>query len=197
MATATPTTRASHAPRFATDVRRAIETRCLGPTNRLGTRIVARCAARSITVPWDHALGIECNHRTAAEALICKLGWFGEGWSGMWHQGGDATGDGYVFTFALEPNDFDAAPSRLEALHHEQAKTRDKHVRAAYLGALKFHFHGLLLTQGAPTSKLVRRRMWAIAKTKAERAAERAARGDPRPITCRVWNPSDAAEGWS
>ncbi|MBV9976758.1 MAG: hypothetical protein JO105_15335 [Hyphomicrobiales bacterium] len=192
MATATHITAT---PRFATCVRQAIETSYIGPRNHRGSRVMARCLAGSHSQAWDHSLGVEMNHREAARALITALGWTGEGWQGSWHQGGDVTGDGYRFVFAPEPNDFDRAPSGFEALHHERATAQC--VRDTYLGALKFHFHGLLLTQGAPTSKLVRRRMWAIAKTKAERAADRARQGDPRPITCRVWNPSDLSEGWS
>jgi hypothetical protein len=94
-------------------VRQAIEARFLALTDRLGSRLVARCLARSMTVGWDHAIGVEGNHRAAAQALIEKLGWTGQGWAGLWCQGGDATGSGYVFVFSPEPNNFAARAQRL------------------------------------------------------------------------------------
>ena len=45
-----------------------------------------------MTVPYNHALNIEDNHRAAATALLAKLGW-----QGSYAQGGNAKGDGYVF----------------------------------------------------------------------------------------------------
>jgi hypothetical protein len=87
----------------------AIETRYLGPTNFRSGRIKARAWAGSVTVPYDHALSTEDNHRAAADALRAKWAKHAEQhggksiWSeGHWHQGGNAAGNGYVFV-ATEP----------------------------------------------------------------------------------------------
>lgn len=56
-------------------MRQAIETKYLGPTNHRGARVKASCQAHSITLPWDHALGAEDNHKAAARTLIMQLGW--------------------------------------------------------------------------------------------------------------------------
>lgn len=53
----------------------AIQTKYHGPTNSNGSRFTARCDAGRITVPYDHALGVEDNHIRAAKALMSKLGW--------------------------------------------------------------------------------------------------------------------------
>ena len=54
----------------------AIETRYVGPTNHRGSRVIATTpgGARMVSA-WDYALGIEGNHRAAAEALRAKLDW--------------------------------------------------------------------------------------------------------------------------
>lgn len=74
----------------------AIETYFMAPTNTRGSRIKARVMegrtadggpARSLTLPWNHALGPQANHRDAAEALARKLGW-----SGDWNCGGGPDG---------------------------------------------------------------------------------------------------------
>jgi hypothetical protein len=57
----------------------AIETKYLGPTNFRGARIKASAEAGSITIPWDHALNAEDNHKAAALAFVNKWGW-----SGVW-----------------------------------------------------------------------------------------------------------------
>ncbi len=51
----------------------AIQTKYLGPTNQLGARIKASCAAGSITVSWQYDLNPEPNHVQAAKALVKKL----------------------------------------------------------------------------------------------------------------------------
>ena len=53
----------------------AILTRFLSPTNFRNARIVAICAAKRVTVPYDHALTCEENQRAAAQALRALLGW--------------------------------------------------------------------------------------------------------------------------
>lgn len=67
-----------------------IETRYLGPTNHRGPRILARCEAKRITIPWDDGLDVRANHEGAARALCDALGWSGE-WVGV------STKRGYVF----------------------------------------------------------------------------------------------------
>lgn len=68
----------------------AITTQYRGPTVSTGARIIARCDARTMTVSWDHGLGVEENHIAAARQLATALGW-----NGKWVGGG--YGDGYVF----------------------------------------------------------------------------------------------------
>jgi hypothetical protein len=69
----------------------AIATRFLGPTNNRGARIKARAAAGSVTLAWDHRLGVEGNHRAAAVALAEKFGWPTD------LVGGSLPGNGYAF----------------------------------------------------------------------------------------------------
>ena len=88
-----------------TAIDQAIETRYLGPTNTKDGRIKASAWAGSVTVPYDHELNTEDNHRAAAMALAAKCAKHAEQyggksiWSeGTWTQGGNAKGTGYVFT---------------------------------------------------------------------------------------------------
>jgi hypothetical protein len=69
-------------------MRQAIQTKWLGPTNRLGSRVKAWSDAGSKITNWDCSLGIEGNH---ALALARKLGW-----EGKWIGGGLA-GSGCAF----------------------------------------------------------------------------------------------------
>lgn len=75
-----------------TAITQAIHTHTMRPTNTKGGRIKATAWAGSVTVPYDHALNVEDNHRAAAGALLAKLGW-----QGTYAQGGDAKGEGYYF----------------------------------------------------------------------------------------------------
>jgi|SRR5882757_684953 len=50
----------------------AIETKYIGPTNTKGSRIKATAWAGSVTVPYDHSLSLDSNHRAAALRL-CEL----------------------------------------------------------------------------------------------------------------------------
>lgn len=81
----------------------AITTKFLGATDFRGSRIVARCQARRVTVPWDHALGVEENHQLAAQTLAEKLGW-----AGQWYGGAlpDGTGQCFVCVSALPHDSF-------------------------------------------------------------------------------------------
>ncbi len=54
-----------------------IVTEYKGPTDSTGSRVIAKCAAKRITVPWDHALNVTGNHAAAARELAIKLGWKG------------------------------------------------------------------------------------------------------------------------
>jgi hypothetical protein len=76
----------------------AIVTKFLGPTNVRGSRVKAACYAGSVTLHWDHSLGMEDNHRRAAEALRDKLGWNTHNY-GKLHMGG-LPGSGYAFVFS-------------------------------------------------------------------------------------------------
>jgi len=83
----------------------AIVTKFFGPSNVRGSRVKAMCDAGSLTLSWDHSLGVEGNHRRAAEALRDKLGW-DEPHYGRLHMGG-LPGSGYAFVF--EDDDHRAA----------------------------------------------------------------------------------------
>jgi len=72
-------------------MRQAITTRWHGPTNTRDTRVKATCQAGSITLAWDHNLGIAENHILAAEALLRRLQW-----TGTYHGGVLPNGD-YAF----------------------------------------------------------------------------------------------------
>jgi len=75
-------------------MRQAIVTKFIGPTNNRGSRIKATADAGSVTVSYDHALGVEGNHRAAAEALALKYGW------PLDMVGGGLPGSGYAFVYA-------------------------------------------------------------------------------------------------
>lgn len=85
---------------MANQVLQAIRTEYFGAGNVRGARIKAQ-AGGGITrwIGWDHALGIEANHRAAAEELARGLGWLDKGETLI--QGG--MGGGYVFVIA-EPD---------------------------------------------------------------------------------------------
>ena len=53
----------------------AIRTRYIGPTNSRGSRIQAKCEAKTIYVSYDHALNIDENHDAARQALVEAMGW--------------------------------------------------------------------------------------------------------------------------
>ena len=53
----------------------AIRTRYIGPTNSHGSRIQAKCEARTMYMPYEHGLGLDENHNAARQMLIDKMGW--------------------------------------------------------------------------------------------------------------------------
>ena len=69
----------------------AIETKYLGPTNTLGSRVKAKCSGGQVIIDWDCALNGSDNHAEAAKALIKKMQWTDV----RLVQGG--MGSGYVF----------------------------------------------------------------------------------------------------
>lgn len=75
-----------------------IYTEWKGPTNSLGSRVVAYTHSHvtdrkeRVTVQWDYSLGIEGNHNAAAKKLVEKLGWDGE-----WSRHDASNGGGYIF----------------------------------------------------------------------------------------------------
>jgi hypothetical protein len=77
------------------NIMQAIKTRYHGPSNTRGSRIVAKCEAGSLTMPFDCSLNHQGNHAKAAQLLIKQLGW-----SGMFI-GGEFDGDHY-WTAKLE-----------------------------------------------------------------------------------------------
>jgi len=85
-------TPAGRAKALAATVRQAITTSFRGPTDSNGSRVIARCEAKRISVSWDHALDASANHAAAALKLMEQLGWSERNDIVM---GG--TRDGYVF----------------------------------------------------------------------------------------------------
>ena len=83
-------------------IMQAITTKYLGPTDARGSRIVARCQAKRLTVPWDHALDVEANHRAAGRALVRLMGWHAPIYSVEWHMGALPDGSGYVLVATLD-----------------------------------------------------------------------------------------------
>lgn len=85
-------TPAGRARAMALVARQAITTSYRGPTDTRGSRVIARCEAKRISVSWDDALDIGANHAAAAMQLMDQLG-LSERCDLV--MGG--TGDGYVF----------------------------------------------------------------------------------------------------
>ncbi len=76
----------------------AIVTKYIGPTNLKGTRIRVKCQAKSVLIPWNHALGIEDNHTLAAQTVAESLGWLEKR-----ALAGGALPDGSGYAFVLLP----------------------------------------------------------------------------------------------
>ncbi len=78
---------------------KAITTKINGPTDTPGTRIVATDGdGNRVSVPYDHALNPDQNHRVAMETLCRKLGWHGEIAGGTLMQSGREIGMVWVWT---------------------------------------------------------------------------------------------------
>lgn len=60
----------------------AIVTRYHGATNTRGARIKASADGHSVTLPWDHSVGAQENHAAACLALLRKMAWAGDYYSG-------------------------------------------------------------------------------------------------------------------
>lgn len=81
----------------------AIVTKHLGPTNTRGSRVIARCEAGSLTVPWNWSFNITQNHRLAAQQLRDKLGWNDPAYPRMMGGGMPTSSkEAFVFVFADE-----------------------------------------------------------------------------------------------
>lgn len=66
---------AGRAKAMARSARQAITTSFRSPTNSQGSRVIARCEAKRISVGWDHTLDASANHAAAALQLLDLLGW--------------------------------------------------------------------------------------------------------------------------
>jgi len=78
----------------------AIVTTYKGPTDRSGSRIIARADAGRVVFPYDYSLNIDGNHNAAREKLCVKLGWTEGKWvagsiPGTWN--GNSGGYAHVF----------------------------------------------------------------------------------------------------
>ena len=100
----------------ADGMRQAITTSYRGPTDSRGSRVIARCDAMRITVPWNHALDAQGHHAAAALQLMVRLGWHAHNTI----RGGATAGGGYAFVQVEPPTD---APTLHEL--HELALSMD------------------------------------------------------------------------
>lgn len=75
----------------------AITTKYHGPTNTKGSRMTARALAGSVTMGYDHSIGIQENHELVARKLADKFGWL-NGPRGTLVSGQTHSGD-YVHVF--------------------------------------------------------------------------------------------------
>jgi hypothetical protein len=73
----------------------AIVTSYRGPTNRGGSRIIARAQSGYVRTSYNQGKDVLANHRAAAETLANKFGWLDRGERLV--AGGAPGGDGYVF----------------------------------------------------------------------------------------------------
>ena len=85
----------------------AIQTKYFGPSNVRGARVKAIADAGSITLHWNHALGVEGNH---AAARAARFACANSTWDGRW-VGGGMKDHGYCFVLAGDESAFHVAPS--------------------------------------------------------------------------------------
>lgn len=71
----------------------AIRTRHFGPTNSHGSRIQAKCKAKTIYMPYRHELDIGENHKAACLILVKQMKWDTDHYADM--VGGEFSGDHY------------------------------------------------------------------------------------------------------
>lgn len=80
-----------------------IETKFHGPTDTKGARVSASSYGfGSVTLPWDHALTSEGNHKAAAKAFMDKCEWFGRYICGHNKRGMTFVFDGGEFAASVE-----------------------------------------------------------------------------------------------
>lgn len=75
----------------------AIQTHYLPPTNYRGSRIVARCDAKRLVVPYPYDLSGAAVHAHAAQKLAEALDW-----EGTWYGGALPGNAGYAFVVVPE-----------------------------------------------------------------------------------------------
>ena len=101
-----------------------IKTKYHGPTDKRGTRIIARASggydqrhATSIVHNYDHIYDAEDNHRLAAEKLLKALRWQGE-------MIGGSLPDGYIWVFAgkCSPKIGEPVPAKNDPLKEAHIK---------------------------------------------------------------------------
>lgn len=90
-------------------MRQAIVTRFMGPTNYNGSRVLARCDAKRVVVPWSYELDTEANHLVAARTLALQLGWL-EGDPPWYLDGGSLPIPGWDYAFILLPPRYRGLP---------------------------------------------------------------------------------------
>jgi hypothetical protein len=76
---------------------KAILTKYLGPTDHRGSRVKASDGDNSVILPWRSEWDHNGNHDTAAIALCRRLEWGGKLCRGGLRQGGQDTGNVYVW----------------------------------------------------------------------------------------------------
>lgn len=80
-------------------MRKAIQTKYLGPTNTKGSRIKAFAEGVKIgSFNRDSGLSTEANHCEAARLLASRFGWHG-----LWVGGGTPDGNGFVYVGVGHP----------------------------------------------------------------------------------------------
>lgn len=70
----------------------AIQVKYMGPTNRRGAEMRARCAAGTIRTAYSHGLSVRDNAAVAAMALVRDLQWDSAGYEQTWACGELADG---------------------------------------------------------------------------------------------------------